>query len=124
MTSEITLVDHGRGLQLSTSRVTVLDLVPYFQSGCSHEEIIRWIPVLSPEEIAVVEAYYREHRAEVDEQDRRAREYREEQIRLQRLRFPERNETREERMSRLKELLHKRCPEHNGEGNPGRLYLP
>jgi len=30
MTHEIKLVDHGRGLQLSTSRVTVQDLVPYF----------------------------------------------------------------------------------------------
>ena len=45
MTTEtIAIVDHGRGLQLSTSRVTVQDLVPYFQEGCSNEEIIRWIP--------------------------------------------------------------------------------
>src|SRR6185436_14503111 len=73
-TKTIAIVDRGRGLQLSTSRVTVQDLVPYFQEGCSYDEIMRWIPTLSPEEIAVVERYYREHQEELDEQDRRIRE--------------------------------------------------
>jgi hypothetical protein len=31
MITEITIVDRGRGEQLSTCRITVLDLVPYFQ---------------------------------------------------------------------------------------------
>jgi len=74
MKREITLVSRGRGLQLSTHRVTVQDLVPYFQEGCSHDEIIRWIPTLTPEEIAVVEKYYREHKDELDEEDRQIRE--------------------------------------------------
>src|SRR5947209_1064229 len=54
----VTIVDRGRGPQLSTSRITVQDLVPYFQDGCPAEEIIRWIPVLTAEEVAVVERYY------------------------------------------------------------------
>lgn len=70
----IEIVDRGRGLQLSTHRVTVQDLVPYFQDGSSHDEILRWIPSLSREEIQVVETYYRAHQAECDEQDRRIRE--------------------------------------------------
>ena len=70
MKSEIQIVDHGRGPQLSTSRVTVQDLVPYFQEGCSADEIIRWIPTLSPEEILVVDEYYHERKAELDEEDR------------------------------------------------------
>ncbi len=74
MKAEITLVDCGRGLQLSTSRVTVQDLVPYFQEGCSPGEIIRWIPTLSREEIAVVERYYRDHQQELDEEDQHIRE--------------------------------------------------
>src|SRR3954454_22966168 len=74
MESRIELVNLGRGLQLSTSRVTVQDLVPYFQEGCSPDEIMRWIPTLSPEEIAVVERYYREHQKELDEEDRLIRE--------------------------------------------------
>ena len=47
MKKEITLINRGRGLPLSTSRITVHDLVPYFQAGCSYDEIIRWIPSLS-----------------------------------------------------------------------------
>ena len=39
MKKDIRIVDRGRGLQLSTSRITVQDLVPYFQDGCSYEEI-------------------------------------------------------------------------------------
>lgn len=73
-TDAIQIVDRGRGMQLSTSRVTVQDLVPYFQDGCSREEIIRWIPSLTVEEIDVVENYYREHQQELDEQDRQIRE--------------------------------------------------
>src|SRR5438132_11465502 len=89
MKTDIQIVDRGRGLQLSTSRITVQDLVPYFQQGIAYDEIIRWIPILTHEEIAVVERYYLAHKEELDEQDRRIRERTEERVRLQRLRFPE-----------------------------------
>jgi hypothetical protein len=92
MQKEITLIDRGRGLQLSTSRITVHDLVPYLQAGCSHDEIIRWIPSLTPKEIAVIERYYRQHQDELDEYECRVQAYRAEQIQLQQLRFPEREE--------------------------------
>ena len=69
----LTPVSVAMGAQ-STSRVTVQDLVPYFQEGCSPEEIIRWIPTLSAEEIAVVERYYREHQKEFDDEDHLIRE--------------------------------------------------
>src|SRR5438876_4928826 len=72
--TEIAIVDRGRGLQLSTCRITVQDLVPYFQEGCPYDEIIRWIPTLSHEEISVVERFYRENQAQIDEKDRRIRE--------------------------------------------------
>jgi uncharacterized protein (DUF433 family) len=74
MTQPITIVDRGRGPQLSTSRITVQDLVPYFQDNCPDDEIIRWIPVLTAEEIGVVRRYYTDHRDALDEQDRRIRE--------------------------------------------------
>jgi uncharacterized protein (DUF433 family) len=118
MTNPIELVDRGRGLQLSTSRITVQDLVPYFQQGYSHDEIARWIPTLSHEEIAVVHAYYREHQAGLDEEDRQIRAHVAEQIRLQRLRFPA--EPREVRLARMKETLRQRQKERNGEGHTGR----
>ena len=74
MSKSIEIVDRGRGLQLSTSRVTVQDLVPYFQEGCTYDEIVRWIPTLSHEEIAVVDQFYQKHKNELDEQDRVIRE--------------------------------------------------
>src|SRR5262245_13510966 len=116
MQKEIALVDRGRGLQLSTSRITVHDLVPYFQAGCSYDEIIRWIPSLSHEEIAVVERYYRQHQDELDEYERRVQAYRAEQMRLQRLRFSEQEGSRPQRLARLRELLQQRRRENNGEG--------
>ena len=119
MQREITLVDRGRGLQLSTSRITVHDMVPYFQEGCSHDEIVRWLPSLTHEEIGVVERYYRQHKDELDEYERRVRAYRAEKIRLQRLRIPEREGSRDERLARLKQLLQQRRRETNGEGTRG-----
>ena len=119
MEKEITLVDRGRGLQLSNSRITVHDLVPYFQEGCSHDETIRWLPSLTHEEIRIVECYYRQHKDELDEYERRIRAYRAEQIRLQRLRFRDREESRHERLAQLRQLLQQRRRETNGEGTRG-----
>jgi len=116
MQKEITLIDRGRGLQLSTSRITVHDLVPYFQGGCSYDEIIRWIPNLTHDEIALVEHHYRQHKDELDDYERRVQAYRAEQIRLQRLRFPEREGSRHDRLTELKQLLQQRRREKNGDG--------
>jgi uncharacterized protein (DUF433 family) len=114
-TETIELVDRGRGLQLSTTRVTVQDLVPYFQEGCSHEEIIRWIPTLTTAEIDVVERYYREHKDQLDEEDRRIRERTDQRVREQRLRFPEFEGTSNERMERLRKSFEKRRRERSVE---------
>jgi uncharacterized protein (DUF433 family) len=119
MQKEITLVDRGRGLQLSTSRITVHDLVPYFQEGRSHDEIIRWLPSLTHEEITIVEQYYQQHKGELDEYERRIRAYRAEQIQLQRLRFPEQEGSRHERLAQLRQLLQQRRQEKSGEGTRG-----
>jgi uncharacterized protein (DUF433 family) len=83
MNEPITIVDRGRGLQLSTSRITVQDLVPYFLDNCPDEEIIRWIPSLTPEEIAVVCRYYMDNKAALDEEDRRIRKRTAERVRQQ-----------------------------------------
>jgi uncharacterized protein (DUF433 family) len=74
MTNKITIVDRWRGPQLSSSRITVQDLVPYFQRKCSDDEILEIMPVLSIEEIRVVERYVQENFEAVMEQDRRIRE--------------------------------------------------
>lgn len=113
------IVDRGRGPQLSNSRIMVLDLIPYLKRGESYDEIRRCMPILTREDLALIEHYYREHQEEMDEKDRRATAYREEQVRLQRLRFPEPEGTVEERRARLWELLEKRRQVKNGEGHPG-----
>jgi hypothetical protein len=118
MPNQITLVDRGRGLQLSTSRVTVMDLVPYFRAACPAEEIRRWIPSLTDEEITAVAAYYHEHKGELDEADDRERAYREEQVRKQRQHTPELNGTPEQKLDRLRGLLRKHHPEVSGDGAP------
>jgi uncharacterized protein (DUF433 family) len=111
------IIDIGRGPQLSTSRITVLDLVHYFQKGATYDEILRWIPTLTKEEIVLVEKYYQEHKEEFDEKERQTQQYRAERIRQQRLRFPQ--EERDVRLARMKELLRQRQQEANGEGHPG-----
>jgi hypothetical protein len=117
--NEAILVDRGRGPQLPHSRITIHDLVPYFQARCLHAEIMRWIPSLDEEEIAVLEDYYRQHKGQLDEHEGRVQAYRAEQIQLQRLRFPEPEGTRDERLARLKRLLQRRCQGNGREGDRG-----
>ena len=67
MKKEITLVDRGRGLQLSTSRITVHDLVPYFQEGVRPRRDHPLAPQSDSRGDQVVERYYRQHKDELDE---------------------------------------------------------
>lgn len=69
-----TIVDRGRGPQLSTCRITVQDVVPYLQRKFTHEQILKIMPVLTDEEIGVIERYVSEYFNQVMEQDRRIRE--------------------------------------------------
>jgi uncharacterized protein (DUF433 family) len=118
-TEAVEIVDRGRGPQLSNSRITVLDLVHYFQRQASHDEIIRCIPTLSHQEIALIERYYFDHKEEFDEKERRVHERRDQQIKLQRIKFPEFVGTHAERLAQLRDLLEKRRQGKNGEGPPG-----
>ena len=49
MSKLIEIVDRGRSPQLSTSRITVQDLVPYFQRNLGCEEILAIVPALTAE---------------------------------------------------------------------------
>jgi uncharacterized protein (DUF433 family) len=117
MVGEVTLVDRGRGLQVSTSRITVMDLVQYLRQFWPYEEVVEIIPSLTRDEFAIVAEYYRVHKEELDAADDRVLAYREEQARLQAIRFPIPDETKEEKMARFREIIKKR-QETNGEGNP------
>lgn len=74
MNAEITIINKGRGPQLSTSRITVQDIFPYFQLNYTYDQIRQIMPSLSVAEIRAVERYVDEHRKEVMEEDRRIRE--------------------------------------------------
>jgi uncharacterized protein (DUF433 family) len=74
MTNTFHIVDLGRGMQLSTSRITVQDIVPYLQRQCTYNEILQVMPSLRVEEIQAVEQYVRENYEAVMAEDRRIRE--------------------------------------------------
>jgi uncharacterized protein (DUF433 family) len=113
-TEVVYIVDRGRGPQLSTSRITVQDLVPYIQQKCTYEQILEIMPVLTVEEIQAVEHYIQENYETVMELDQRIRERA-----AARSKSPEVEEA--ERLERLKRLenvrqqIDKRKQERNGD---------
>ncbi|CAN5361828.1 hypothetical protein BH10PLA2_BH10PLA2_16490 [soil metagenome] len=74
MHSVATIVDRGRGPQLSTSRITVQDLLLYLQEKVPVAEIIQMMPVLTLEDIQVIEQYIHNNFDSVMEQSRRIQE--------------------------------------------------
>ena len=114
MHSEIRIVNLGRGPQLSGKRITVQDLVPYLKTGCPAEEILRWYPTLTREELQIIEVYWRAHQRELLEQDERIRKRTDQQIQQQNEQYPD--EDRETRTARMRDLLSK---VQNGQGHTG-----
>jgi uncharacterized protein (DUF433 family) len=113
-TETIEIVDRGRGPQLSTSRITVQDVVPYLQKHYTCEQIREIIPVLTVEEFQVVEKYVQEHYEEVMAQDRRIRE------RAAARRKPPEEEEAErkercERLEKVRQLIQQGKQEPNGD---------
>jgi hypothetical protein len=118
MDREISIVDRGRGPQLSTSRITIQDLFPYFQLGYSPEQIIcEAMPSLSVAEIEVAQRYVDEHLPEVLEEDRLIREWN-----ATRKNSPEVEEIlrqgREKVQERLAYYRNLRSEKSNGAGRP------
>jgi uncharacterized protein (DUF433 family) len=114
----IGIVDRGRGPQLSGSRITVQDLVPYIQQNYTHEQIQEIMPVLTDEEIRAIEQYVRENFEAVMEQDRRIRERAE-----SRRKTPDQEEAeRQERLARIeaaRRQIRDQKQERNGDSASG-----
>ena|SRR5438477_6756151 len=122
-TEVVEIVDRGRGPQLSTSRITVMDVFYWIHRGYSLDEIRDIMPMLTQEEFDVILEYINKHRDELVEEDRRVEEYHEKRMAEQHARggiFAPRDEnmTHEEWMARFREKLKKRQAEKNGEGHP------
>jgi uncharacterized protein (DUF433 family) len=111
------IVDRGRGPQLSTSRITVQDLVPYLQRNCTYAEIQEIMPVLTVEELRVVQQYVRDNYDAVMAQDRLIRERN-----AQRITPPEIEEIRRKGRAKVQalreQLARTKAPEANGD-HPG-----
>src|ERR1700676_554702 len=75
MNQPITIVDRGRGAQLSTSRITVLDVFYYLHRGYGLDVIHEIMPILTRMEFDLILDYVQAHRDELIEKDRRADEF-------------------------------------------------
>jgi hypothetical protein len=123
-TETVQIVDRGRGPQLSSSRITVLDIFYYLHRGHDFEFIQVAMPTLSRDEFNVVVEYVTAHYDELVQKDQKADEFIRKGIEAQRARggiFAEGDEnlTTEQRVSRLMGIMKQRMPEKNGEGHPG-----
>ena len=114
----IEIVDRGRGPQLSTTRLTVLDIFYYLHRGYDFDFIHRALPTLSREEFDVVLDYMNKHREELIEADRRAEEFVQRGIAEQRAKglYWDIDESipQEERIAQLKEKWRRKIAERNG----------
>jgi hypothetical protein len=111
-TETIEIVDRGRGPQLSTSRITVLDIFYWLHRGDGWKEVHYGMPTLTREEFDVVVEYIDQHREELIERDRLAEERTQKAIAEQHARGgifapPDENVPFEERLAKLKEKLQK-----------------
>ena len=124
MTHDIQIIDRGRGPQLSTSRITVLDVFYYLHRGYDFDFVQQAMPSLSREEFEAVVGYVNEHHDELVERDRRAEEFVRQGVEAQRSRGgifaeAEDNLTTEERVARLKAKFEQKLSERNGAGHSG-----
>jgi hypothetical protein len=122
MQQAIAIVDLGRGPQLSTSRITVLDVFYYLHRGHGFDFIQRAMPTLSRAEFDAVAAYVDEHRETLLELDREADEFIRRGIEDQKAKglYREIDDSvpLEERIARLKDKMRRQHAERNGGQTP------
>jgi uncharacterized protein (DUF433 family) len=123
-TAAIQIIDRGRGPQLSTTRITVLDIFYYLHRGYGYDVIQQAMPSLSLEEFDAVVDYVKTHREELVEKDRKAEEFIHKGIEAQQARGgifagPDETVSPEQRLARLKDILTKRIAGRNGERHSG-----
>ena len=123
-TEIIEIVNHGRGPQLSTTRITVLDIFYWLHRGYGWDRVHESMPTLTRAEFDVVVAYIKKHHDELVEKDRLAEERTDRRIAEQHARGgifapDDENMTLEERIAGLRKKMNERIAEKNGERHPG-----
>ena len=119
----VEIVDRGRGPQLSTSRITVLDVFYYLHRGYDLEFIQRAMPSLTRAAFDAVNAYVHEHHDELVEQDRRTEDFHKRGMEVQHAKGgifapSEENLTTPERVARLMKKMKQKLAEKNGAHHP------
>jgi hypothetical protein len=121
-TETIEIVDDGRGPQLSTTRITVLDIFYYLHRGYDFDAIQQIMPTLSRAEFDVVAEYVKTHHDELVEKDRKAEEFIRRGMAEQKTaglsHEIDEGMPVKERALRLKKKMLERLKETNGEGHP------
>ncbi len=115
-TEIVTIVDRGRGPQLSNRKLTVQDLLPYFKEGAADEEILRWYPQIGQTELDLLRAYYRDHTEEMLALERRTAAHNEQVLKqFTPPKLPTDGMTRDEKRAwMLQRLSEKEKAERNG----------
>jgi hypothetical protein len=119
----VQIVDRGRGPQLSSSRITVLDVFYYLHRGYDFDFIHGAMPSLTRAEFDAILGYVQDHHDELVAQDCRAEQFHQRGMEAQRARggvFASSDEslTTAERVARLKEKLQHKLAEKNGARHP------
>jgi uncharacterized protein (DUF433 family) len=120
-TDTIQIVNHGRGPQLSTSRITVQDLLPYYREGASNQQIRQWIPSLTDDEIAILKEYIRDQWVEVMQAEQEIKAYHN-RLKAAQPAWTRANDhlSMEERRARLREKLAQwKAEQGRGDHSPG-----
>jgi hypothetical protein len=122
-TGAVQIVERGRGPQLATSRITVLDVFYYLHRGYEFDFIQRAMPSLSRAEFDAIIAYIKDHHDELTEKDQQAEDFHRRGMEAQHARggiFTPCDEdlTTAERVARLKEKLRQKLAETNGARHP------
>ena len=117
----ITIVDRGRGPQLSNRRISVQHLLPLFKREATDSEILQWYE-LSKTELDLLRQYYHDHTDECLDLERKIDAYMEEE----RKRYPPPplptdGMTREEKKTWMRaRLAERKAAEVNGVHHPAR----
>jgi uncharacterized protein (DUF433 family) len=116
-----TIIDRGRGPQLSTCKITVQDLLPAFKAGRSDTEILVWYPQLGVDEVRLLRQYYLDHTAEVLAAEAEITAYHDElRRRYSRPSALDGKSPEEQRAYLLQKLAERRATEANGVHDPAR----
>jgi uncharacterized protein (DUF433 family) len=116
-----TIIDRGRGPQLSTCKITVQDLLPYFKAGQTDAEILPWYPQLGADEVALLRQYYLDHAAEVLAAEVEIAAYHDElRKKYHRPSALDGKSPEERRAYLLRKLTERRATEANGVHHPAR----